>query len=421
MLSSPQSDSLMMPRNRSGVSFKQYLRKLHILENLYRSGSMTVPDISRRTHISAPTTSKLLDDLIADQFVQDQGPGPASSGGGPRPRLYGLRPESRFILGIDIGRKTAKMAIINICNEMVTAIETYPVIEGDELATVKSVHQQAEILIQQSGIDRDSLIGVGIGLPGLVDAETGRSFTYYDFPDTTVQETFVQLFAKPVVVENDARVMTLGEHRFGLAQGRDNVLCLNVGWGVGMGMILNGKLYRGHEGFAGEFGHIRILPDGLLCHCGKQGCLETMASGTALTRLAREGLAAGKLTRLQEMVSDNLDLLEASQVVDAARAGDQYAISILAEIGKYLGQGLAVIIHLLNPDLIILGGRVSKAEQYILDPIKQALNQHSIARILNHTEICISTLQDRSGVMGAAALILEKVFDDTRNVNIPIF
>lgn len=302
-----------------------------------------------------------------------------------------------------------------------TEIRSLNIKVSDDPEIVSRICKCAGDLIRHSGIADSRLVGVGIGLPGLVDSDTGRSFTFFNFDDQPIQQVFEKCLQKPVVVENDARVMTLGESRFGMARGIQNALCLNIGWGVGMGMILNGRLYRGGSGFSGEFGHIRIVPDGLLCHCGKRGCLETVASGTALAELARKGIESGTLSQLSSMVDGNLDRLEAGAVVQAANDGDQYAIRILAEIGNYLGEGLAVLIHLLNPDMIVLGGRVSKAGRYILDPINQSLNQYTIAQIHQHTRIVVSELQDRAGVMGAAALVLEKVFDESRFSSIPIF
>lgn len=405
----------------SGVQLKQYVRKINILEFLNRNGGMTVPEISRKTHTSSPTTGKLIEELMLDGLVNNSGQISASTGGGPRPQLYTINPESRYILGIDVGRHNTRMGILNFGNQIITDIESYEIHLEDPEGTVNEIVDHANAMIESATIDRQKLLGIGIALPGLVNSESGRSYSYFDFEDTTIRTVFEQKFSKPVVVENDARAMTLGEWRYGLAQDRSNVLNLNIGWGVGVGMILNGKLYPGGSGFAGELGHIRIAQNGLLCHCGKRGCLETVASGTALARLAKEGIKTGNLSILNKMVNDDLDAIEAGIVIQAANDGDEYAIEILGEIGSHLGEGIAVLIHLFNPEMIILGGRISKADKYIIDPIKQALNKFTIEQIRENTKIVVSELQEHAGVMGAAALILESLFDNSNIMSIPIY
>ncbi|MBC8479187.1 MAG: ROK family protein [FCB group bacterium] len=320
-----------------------------------------------------------------------------------------------------MGRHNTRMGILNFGNQIITDIESYEIHLEDPEGTVNEIVDHANAMIESATIDRQKLLGIGIALPGLVNSESGRSYSYFDFEDTTIRTVFEQKFSKPVVVENDARAMTLGEWRYGLAQDRSNVLNLNIGWGVGVGMILNGKLYPGGSGFAGELGHIRIAQNGLLCHCGKRGCLETVASGTALARLAKEGIKTGNLSILNKMVNDDLDAIEAGIVIQAANDGDEYAIEILGEIGSHLGEGIAVLIHLFNPEMIILGGRISKADKYIIDPIKQALNKFTIEQIRENTKIVVSELQEHAGVMGAAALILESLFDNSNIMSIPIY
>jgi predicted NBD/HSP70 family sugar kinase len=214
----------------------------------------------------------------------------------------------------------------------------------------------------------------------------------------------------PVYIENDAKARALAEYRYGLAKGANNALILHVGWGVGLGMILNGKLFRGASGFAGELSHIPTVENGRLCSCGKQGCLETVASGTALVRLATEGLRAGKNSTLNQIIDSGKELIPKS-IIEAANKGDQFAISVISQVGLELGKGIAILIQLFNPERIILGGRVAEANQYLLTPIEQALNHYSIPKLRNQTKIMISELGTNANILGAVAMVIENIFE----------
>jgi len=299
--------------------------------------------------------------------------------------------------------------MFNFVNQPVVDIKVID--EGLEVSKdfLKSLKIAVEDFIVESGIDKTKLMGIGIALPGLIDLHTGISYSYLqDEKPATIQ--FENMFDYPVFVENDTKVMALGEQAFGMAQGKQNVLCLNIGSGIGLGMILNGLLYKGNSGFSGEFGHIQVDPDGQLCYCGKIGCLETMASGTKMIKQARKEISAGATTIIRSMVDGDLSKINIEIVLDAAQHGDQFAIGLLANIGEHLGRGIAVLIHLFNPELIIIGGELTKAENYIVDPIQQNLNKFTIAKIRRDAQIITSSLGQNAGLMGTVALVMNKVF-----------
>jgi predicted NBD/HSP70 family sugar kinase len=175
-------------------------------------------------------------------------------------------------------------------------------------------------------------------------------------------------------------------------------------------MILNGKIYTGHSGYSGEFGHIQIEPNGQLCHCGKIGCIETVASGKVLISRAKRDLAEGANSRISEMVHNDLNKVNIKIILEAAKAGDQYAIDLLAKIGEALGKGISTLIHLFNPELIILGGEMSKAADYLVSPIESNLNIFTISRIRKDATIVASELGDNARLMGTVALVMHKIF-----------
>ena len=343
-------------------------------------------------------------------MLEKQGKG--KSIGGRKPDLFGIKDNSLFVLGIEMGRYKTRMAIFNNKNVTITEIETFSLELNNDIATVDRLYEQATKLIKSSKIDPLKLIGIGINMPGLVDSKKGFNYTYLNFGEKSIQEILEEKFNRPVYIENDAKAIALAEHRFGLAKGKKDVLVIFLDWGIGLGIIQDGKVYRGTSGFAGEFSHIPFIENGYLCRCGKQGCLETVASGTALARMVKEGIQAGRNSLLTKLSDNDLDKIETELVVDAASKGDQYAINLLSEIGMNLGKGIAVLIQLYNPELIILGGRVAEAKEYITTPIQQSLNIYCMAQLREKTSIVTSELGQKVGIMGAVAMVMENIFEN---------
>ncbi len=389
------------------VGSKKNSLKLLILKELYNNGCKSIPELSKKIHLSTPTITRAIDDLIANGFLIEEGIG--NSSGGRRPSLYGLNPQARYVLGIDISRFYISLGLFDFNNQPVKEIKIIP--EGlettNDILTVLKTHVK-DFLIE-TGIDEKKLMGIGIALPGLIDLNTGISYSYLK-DDQPASKQFESILGHPVFVENDTTVMALGEQAFGLAQGKQNVLCLNIGSGIGLGLILSGKLYKGTSGYAGEFGHIQVDPDGELCYCGKIGCLETLASGKTMIKKARKAIEGGATTSISKIIGNDLSKINIETVLQAAQQGDQFAISSLSDIGEHLGRGIAVLIHLFNPELIIIGGEMTKADNYIIDPIQQNLNKFTIAKIRRDAQIVISGLGKNAGLMGAVALVMEKVF-----------
>ncbi len=401
----------MMEEN-SSIRLKKFLLKKRIVQLLYLEGNKSIPDIGRATGMSIPTITRTINELIDEGLVLDNGIG--ASIGGRRPNLYLLNPEARYVLGIDMGRFATRISILNLNRQIISSDGIIvSELENDE-SIVEKIFQKAKELIANTGIDYRKLIGVGVAFPGLIDAKSGMSQTYKNFSDRPLSRFFEDKFDLPVFVENDARVMALGESYFGLAQGKENVLCLNIGAGIGLGMILNGKLYRGNSGFAGEFGHFEVEPEGKLCICGKRGCLETVASGSAIAKRAQIDMANGMISILGRLTDENPERIDAETVVKAAQLEDQYAIGLLSEMGEQLGKGIAVLINIFNPEMIILGGKIGMAENYIIDPLQLSLNKYAISRIKRDCQIVTSKLREKSALLGAFALVIDKIFEDLK-------
>lgn len=394
----------------NNIERKKFFQKLKIIKYLYIKGAQSNADICERFNISSPTSIGILNELIAEGYVEKQGRG--HSIGGRKPDLYGLQDNSLFVLGIEMDQYTTRMAIFNNRNEPVTDIHSYPLRISQDLAILEDLYEYVMSLILSSGIDSNKLLGIGISMPGLVAVKEGRNHTYLLTPEgsASLQQLLESKFKKPVFLQNDVKAATLAEYRFGLARSRRDVLVISMDWGIGIGMIMDGKLRAGTSGFAGEFGHIPMVEDGVLCYCGKRGCLETVASGNALGRLAAAGIQSGESTQLSNFASAGTGQIEPKVVIEAAHHGDQYAINILSEIGLNLGKGIAILIQVFNPELIILGGKMADAKQFIGVPIQQSINTYCMSQLREKTSIAMSTLGPNAGILGAVATVMENIF-----------
>ncbi|MHC1708539.1 MAG: ROK family protein [Bacteroidales bacterium] len=403
---------LTEPAEKTAISSplkKRSHLKIRIIKYLYQEGTKSIPDLCTITRVSSPTLKRLLDELEEEGLVVELGLG--ASGGGRRPSIYGLNPNSRFILGIDITRFELRMGLFNLSCSMIGELLIIP--DGLETGAdiTKLINKNIAYLIKKNKIDKKKILGAGVALPGLIDIKTGISYSYLNQGNTPVAEYLQKDLGMPVFVEHDTRSMARGELMFGLAKGKKNVLCLNLGSGIGLSMILNGRVYSGESGYAGEFGHINVDPHGQLCYCGKIGCLETVASGRTLRKKVADDLKAGTPTIINQLIDNDPAKINMKIILEAVFAGDQYANELIATTGVHLGKGIATLLHLFNPELIILGGTLSKAENILLDPIQQTLNSFSIPRIRQDTTLLTSELRENAGLMGTVALVMDKVFE----------
>ncbi len=393
-------------REMNVVEMKNNSQKRKIIKNLFLHGAMTNTDLGKFVKLSTPKIISLLNELKEEGIVEELGQG--NSSGGRRPNLYGNKEDAFYIIGISINLYKTSVTIFNAKNQSVVDDQILTLNISHGISIIDPIVEFTENVIREKGIVREKILGIGIEMPGMVDSATGINKTHM-VSDRPVAEIFRDKFDLKVIIENDAKARAFAELRFGMAHSRKNVLALQLDWGIGLGIIVNGKLYKGRDGFAGEFGHLPMVDNGLLCRCGKRGCLETVASGTAIARLAREGVESGHSSFL-EGFADN-DNNEIKKVILAATMGDQYSITMLANVGQWLGKGLAYLIQIFNPELIILGGPIAESNQYILPPIQQSIQAFCIPDLVKDIQIKVSELGSKAGILGVAALFLENELD----------
>ena len=396
----------------TNIERKKYLQKVRLVKLLHAEGAKSNADICRVLNISSPTSIILINELLTEGLVEKKGKG--KSIGGRKPELYSLQDNSFYVLCIEMDRFKTEMAILDNNNNNITGIKSFAFKLTKDKSAVKLLHEFAEQLIASSGIDTTKLVGIGLGMPGLVDSDAGKNYTYLvssSGEPNSLQDILEEKFKKPVYVQNDVKTNALAECRFGLALNKKDALVLLMDWGIGLGIIMDGKLQSGMSGFAGEIGHIPFVKDGELCHCGKRGCLETVASGIALARMAKEGIKSGQTSLLNALSEEEIEQIEPQIVIDAANKGDQYAINILSQVGENLGKAVATLIQLFNPELIILGGKIAEAKQYITIPMRHAINTYCMTRIREQTKIVLSTLGHSAGILGSASIVIENTFE----------
>ena len=384
---------------------KKLFYKGLIFREFYFSGTLSCADLSERIGKSLPLTMNILNELIEEGFVKESGY--AASSGGRRPVMYTIKPDTLYILSVAMDQLVTRISIMDMSNHHIAGIEKVELPLQKNPAALSTLAEKLEEVIRKSGVDKKKIIGAGIGMPGFIDSKKGINYTFLDSDDKTITQYLSEKLDIPVYIDNDSSLIALAEFRFGAARNQKNAMVLNIGWGIGLGMVLNGELFRGHNGFAGEFSHIPIFNNNKICECGKTGCLETETSLLVVIEKAIDGLKTGRLSGLGKQFPSGLVEQDWEAIVNAAIRGDQYVIELLSEAGYNIGRGVAILIHLVNPESVILSGRGTLAGKVWQAPIQQALNEHCIPRLAANTTISISTLGYDAELIGSAALVME--------------
>ena len=393
---------------------KNELLKRTLKKQLYFAKKLSGADLSAGIEKSLPITMKLLTELIKDGEVVELGYAPST--GGRRPMLYTLQKDVYFILTVAMDQLFTRIGIMDMEHKFVAPVERIELPLADNPGALRQLAGLIEDYITRSGIEKSKIAGLGIGMPGFIDVKKGINYSFLDTPGSNVVDYLEQQLMLPVHIDNDSSLIALAELKFGAARNKRNVMVVNISWGVGLGLLLNGELFRGQNGFAGEFSHIPVFSTDKLCSCGKTGCLETEASLLVVVQKALKGIREGRVSSFHDIASKNQE--EACEaIIRAAVNGDKFCIEVLSEVGYNIGKGVAILIHILNPELIVLSGRGTTAGKLWRTPIQQALNEHCIPRLAENTEIEISTLGLQAELLGAAALVMENFDKDKKKKN----
>jgi predicted NBD/HSP70 family sugar kinase len=378
--------------------------KYRLVRQLYFSGVASCNELSEALGKSLPHIAKSLYEMIDEGYVVEKGYAP--SNGGRPPLIYGLTPDNMYMLSVAIDQLYTRIGILDLAGQFLFPVETIELKLLHNKDALSTLTKALAGVLSRMGKDRKKVIGAGLSMPGFVNTRSGVNFTYLPTNSKESLRDYLERHLHiPVCIENDSSALALAELKMGLAKGLQDVMVIDIGWGIGLGMIVGGTLFRGHTGYAGELSHIPISESNTLCECGKRGCLETEATLRVVAKRAMEEIKAGKISSLKPL--DNPEKMSEA-IMAAANHGDQYAIELLSEMGFKIGKAIAILIHIVNPELIILGGRGTEVGRILLAPIQQALNKYCIPRLSEHTGVKVSQLGHEASLLAAAALVMEK-------------
>ncbi|MDX8045129.1 ROK family transcriptional regulator [Gracilibacillus sp. S3-1-1] len=390
---------------RGSFQWMKSINKSIVLNKIRTEGSISRAQIAKETQLTPPTVGSIVKELLAQGLIKESQLG--ASQGGRKPTMLVLNTKGFYIIGIDVGPAAVRFIISDLSGSIVDEMEQ---------AITHSIQKNSFLSMLTNGVEQlmqrhKSLqfIGIGVAMHGVVDAETGMSIfaPNLNLRNLPIKEYLENAFHLEVKVENDAKLLALGEAWFNNQMTNKSMIAVNVGRGIGAGIVINGQLYSGEHGIAGEIGHMMIDLHGEKCTCGNNGCLQTIASGPAIAERMVELLEEGNpssLASYQEPVT-------AEMIHKEATKGDRLAKEVLNETGTYLGIALTNLIHVFNPSAIIIGGGVAKAEAFILQPIKETIRSKAISEQAKNTPVLLASLGEYGSSLGAVALILSDIFE----------
>jgi predicted NBD/HSP70 family sugar kinase len=376
------------------------INRSNVLNTIKMEGSIARSEIARMTGLSPATITGISADLIAEGLVFEKSAG--DSNGGRPPIMLALNSTGRYAIGIKLAEKSVTGVLTDL-EATILQREINP-LQGHRIdKALDVITQTVETLIRTSGIERELILGVGVGAAGIMNKERGvlRYSPILGWRDVAIVDLLKSRLNYPVFIDNDVNTFTLTEKWFDVDKEIKNFLTVTVGRGVGLGIVVNDQIYRGAHGGGGEFGHTVIDPDGPLCECGKRGCLEAYVSDPALLRVARE---RGVLGDDQKPISDIRDLIH------IAEADDLLARDVLAQAGEMLGRGLANLINVFSPDLIVISGEGVRSGDFLFNPMRSAILRYVMPGLMQDTKIQIDTWEDDAWARGAAGLVLQHLF-----------
>ncbi|MDT3395523.1 ROK family transcriptional regulator [Streptomyces sp. B1866] len=359
------------------------------------AGSLTQAEIARATGLSAATVSNIVRELKDGGTVEVT----PTSAGGRRARSVALSGGAGIVAGVDFGHKHLRVALGNLAHQIL-AEETEPLdVDASAAQGLDRAEAMVGRLIEAAGVDRSKVIGVGLGVPAPIDVASGALGSTAILPGwagTNPRDDLAARLGVPVHLDNDANLGALGELVWGAGRGVQDLAYIKVADGVGAGLVINGQIYRGPGGTAGEIGHITLDESGPVCRCGNRGCLETFAAARYVLPLLHPSHGAG---------------LTVEGMVRHARDGDPGCRRVIADVGRHIGSGVASLCNLLNPSRVILGGHLAEAGELVLGPIRDSVARYAVPSAARQLAVVPGALGARAEVLGALALVLSEMGD----------
>jgi N-acetylglucosamine repressor len=386
---------------RANRALIRAINRSKVLNTIKNQGPVSRTEIAQSTGLSAATITSISGELIESGLIFEKEAGDSS--GGRRPILLALNTQGGCVIGIKLAEDHVTGALTDL-RATVSARLTQPLINQSVDSAVDTMSGVVTSLLAEERYRKEQFLGVGVGLAGIIDFQRGilRHSPIFGWKNVPLGDLMTERLGVPVYIDNDVNTLTITELWFGKGKGVNNFLTVTIGRGVGLGIVLNGQVYRGTHGGAGEFGHTVIDPQGPLCACGKHGCLETFVSDPAIMRKVAEARQSGQIppeiTTIEELLS-------------FAKSGHQDALEIFADVGRILGLGIANLINLLNPELIIISGEGARAGEVLFEPMRATVSANVMPGLLGDTMIQVDPWDDYAWARGAAGLVLRDLFE----------
>lgn len=328
---------------------KGAVMKKHIITYLIYNENSTITDLAKDMDLSIPTVTKIIDEMHEQGYIDEYGK--LETNGGRHPILYGLNTDSGYFVGVDVTWNSINIGIINFKGEVLKLQMGIPFERRDTLECIDELCNHIEHFIAGLTIDEKKILHINVTLCGRVNPELGYSHSFFNFGERPLAEILTERLKIETSIDNDSRTMLYGENIKGVVKGAKNVLFINIGWGLGMGIMIDGKLYKGKSGFSGEIGHTYGYDNQIICHCGKKGCVETEVSCSALYRKFIEHLQAGETSII--LSEKDIEEITLDDIFSAINREDLLAIELVEQIGQQLGFHIGSLINTFNPDMVI--------------------------------------------------------------------
>lgn len=384
-----------------------------VLDIVRKRRQISRAEIAKITKLNPSTVSNITAELIKLGILKEVGVG--TSRKGRRPIQLSLNPDGPFVIGVEVTGDRIVALVMNTEAKIVAKVRTDINFNKVENLIIDKVIETIHEVIKKSGKSKNKIKAIGMGITGLIDSKTGiaKFSPNINWKDVPIKKIIEKEFEIQTFVDNDVKAMALGEYRFGSGKERQNLVCINIGEGLGSGIIINGKIYRGTHHIAGEIGHTIVDLNGDQCRCGNQGCLETFVSGRAIVSRAIMAIKQKKETLITKLLNNEIGKITPKIVFEAAAKGDKLAKDIILEASKYLGIAIANVINSLDPEVVILGGEIVQFNNFylMLEPAKKVATEYTFGGETRKTKILTTQLKDDCSAIGAATLALEKLFN----------
>lgn len=404
-------------RTKAREPYSKAMRsEINLLRLIHENSKISRIELAKETGSSAASITAIAQRLIAKSLIVESGQG--STHFGRKPILLTVRNDAAFMVGVDLGSFYIRVVITDINGKLVHKAQTETQLGDGRERVLARTFKLIDKTIAESEVPRDSIKGIGVGHSGVIDVKRGvvlslpRPGQMLEWRNVPLKSILEEKYGLPCVLEDTVRTRAIAEKHFGFGKDLDEFIYIDVGMGIGAAIFINGDIYRGRGGNAGEFGHMTVVEGGLLCSCGNNGCVEALASCAAIIQAVRGAIDMGVNTKVRELSQGKSENVSVEMIAQAALDNDGLALRVLRDAVSHIAVALADVVNLLNPNVVIFGGALfQSAPQLLIDELKRSITLHALEKSANEVELKVSTLGREAGACGAARLISQTVLD----------